>query len=126
MWFVARLLLKVVANTAALWFAQQFISGLSITPHTFPVLNSIHGLSPFWQTLLVSGVILTLLNIILRPVLTIISLPLTVITFGLWHIVINMAILGLAHWLLPELAISGFVALFLGSLFISIVNMIFK
>ncbi len=126
MWFVVWLLLKIVANAAALWLLQKFISGFSITPHAFPVLNAIHGFSPFWQTLIVGGMVLTLLNTILRPVLTIISLPLTIITFGLWHIVINMAILGLANWLLPELAISGFVSLFLGSLLISIVNIIFK
>lgn len=124
MWLVARLALKIIANAAALWLAQNFISGFSITPRAFPVLGAINGLSLFWQTIIAGGGVLMLLNLILRPVLNIISLPITAITFGLWHIVINMAILGLADWLLPELVISGFLSLFLGSIIIGIMNMI--
>lgn len=125
MWFVMKLVLRIAANAALFWVLQRFVSGFTVSPRAFPILDSIRGLAPFWQTLIVGGLVLTLLNMVLRPVLTIVSLPLTVITFGLWHIVINMAILGLANWLLPELAIGGFSALFIGSILLGIVNTVF-
>lgn len=54
-----------------------------------------------WVTLLFAAVVLTLLNSIAKPVLTILFLPITIVTLGLFSVVINVAMLWLATYLVP-------------------------
>lgn len=119
--FIGRLFLKTATNAGALWIAARFISGFEIDPRTFWGLDAL-PISPLIQTLIIGGIVLALLNLILRPILKFISFPVIFLTFGLFHIVINIAILYLADLWLAELVTTSFQALFMGSLFIGIVN----
>jgi putative membrane protein len=80
-----------------------------------------------WESTLLVGLILGLLNAILRPVLVLISLPVTVLTLGLFLLLINTALLGLTAWIAGkfddiQFAIDGFWSAFFGALVISVVS----
>ena len=71
------------------------------------------------RTLVGASVLLAFVNAVVRPVVVILTLPLTVLTLGLFLLVINAAMLGLVAWLLPGLSVSGFSSALLGSLIVS-------
>lgn len=99
---------KVFLNFLILFAASAYVPGFIFT-YTFP---SIVG----------AALLLTLLNLIVRPFVKIITFPLIWITFGFFNIVINIAILWLYDTLLPGLEIQTFFALFWISAIIAIVN----
>ena len=61
-----------------------------------------------WGSLLVGAAVLALANAILKPILTILTLPLIVVTLGLFYFVLNIAMLALAEWIAPRFSINGF------------------
>jgi putative membrane protein len=61
-----------------------------------------------WGSLLLGAAVLGLANAILKPILTILTLPLILITLGLFYFVLNIAMLALAEWVAPDFAIDGF------------------
>jgi putative membrane protein len=61
-----------------------------------------------WGPLLLGALVLTIGNAILKPILAILTLPLVIITFGLFYFVINVAMLALAEWIAPDFSIDGF------------------
>ena len=75
-------------------------------------------------TAIVAAAILGIINIVLRPVLLILTLPLTILTLGVFAFVINALMLLLVAYFVPGFVIDGFLWAFLGSLIISIVSWI--
>lgn len=71
---------------------------------------------------IIAAVILGLMNMIIRPVLIILTLPITILTLGLFALVINALIFLFAASFIDGFAVDGFLAAFLGSLFVSIVT----
>lgn len=65
---------------------------------------------------LVAALVLGLINTLVRPVLVFLTLPITVLTLGLFYLVLNALLFWLASALLPGFAIDGFVSALLGSL----------
>ena len=61
-----------------------------------------------WGSLLFGALILTIGNIIIKPILAILTLPLIIVTFGLAYFAINVLMLALAEWLTPRFSIDGF------------------
>jgi putative membrane protein len=61
-----------------------------------------------WGSLLLGAAVLGLANAILKPVLTILTFPLIVLTLGLFYFVLNVAMLALAEWIAPDFSINGF------------------
>ena len=59
-------------------------------------------------TLLIAAVLLGVVNAILRPILFILTLPLTIVTLGLFLLVLNAAMIGLVALILPGFSVSGF------------------
>ena len=103
--FLARLFLNGVALLVASWF----VPGLHIaTP----------------LAALVAGVFLGLVNALVRPVLLLLTLPLTLLTLGLFIFVINSACLGLTAYLVNGFSVDGFSSAFLGALVVSVVSWI--
>jgi putative membrane protein len=74
-----------------------------------------------WPALL-AGVVLGLVNALVRPVLVILTLPLTVVTLGLFLLVLNGLCLILTAWLVPGFDVDGLGAAVLGALVISVVS----
>lgn len=75
-----------------------------------------------WVTLALAALLLGLVNAVLKPVLIFLTLPISILTLGLFLIVLNAAMLGLVAWLLPGFAIDGPVPAVLGWLIITAVG----
>ena len=73
---------------------------------------------------LAAGALLGLVNALVRPVLFILTLPLTLLTLGLFIFVLNAICLALAAALVPGFSISGFWAAVFGALLVSVVSWI--
>ena len=112
---MGRFLLRAAVAALGLWLATELIPGFAIA-------------SP--GTLLLAALLLGVCNALVRPVLVILTLPITVLTLGLFLLVVNAAVLGLVALLLPGFAIAGFLPALLGSLVISVIgwigSMLFK
>ena len=85
----------------------KFINGISV--------------NPMWVVLIV-GACLTIFNMFIKPIITILTLPLTIITLGLFSLVIN----GLLFWFLGTVvkgfSVANFTAAFFGALIVSIIS----
>ena len=92
---MTKFLIRAVIAALGLWIATQLVNGLSITD---PI------------TLLLAAVLLGVVNAFVRPILVILTLPISILTLGLFLLVINAGMLGLVALLLPNFTISGFFA----------------
>jgi len=88
-------------------------------PYIFP---SIHVDS--FVTALVAALVLGLINALIRPVLVLLTLPVTVLTLGLFLFVINALMFYFAAQLLEGLNVTGFVAALIGSLLYSLCGLV--
>jgi putative membrane protein len=61
-----------------------------------------------WGPLLIGAAVLGIANTIIKPILTLLTLPLVIITLGLALFAINVAMLALAEWIAPDFSIDGF------------------
>jgi putative membrane protein len=61
-----------------------------------------------WGPLLIGAAVFGLANAIVKPVLTVVTFPLIVLTLGLFYFALNMLMLALAEWVTPDFTISGF------------------
>lgn len=105
----ALFLLRWVANSFGLWLASRVLSG------------SFSDTGATAATFLLAGLVLSILNSILRPIIVVLSLPAIVLTLGLFTLVVNGIIVYVALKLVPGLDIS-FVASILTGLLISLIN----
>lgn len=88
-----RLIAAWAINVAALWVAQDLFDGVHI-----------HGRSAY----LIGAGVLGIANAVLKPILTVLTLPLVLVTFGFFLLVINIAMVALAAWVTPHFSIHGF------------------
>ena len=61
-----------------------------------------------WGPLLIGAAVLGFANWIVKPILAILTLPLIIVTLGLFYFAINVAMLALAEWIAPDFSIDGF------------------
>ncbi|WP_426955889.1 phage holin family protein [Muricoccus radiodurans] len=108
------------------WDTVNFLIRTAITAVAFFVAASlVRGIYfPNALNLIVAAIIFGLVNAVIRPVIALLSLPLTIITLGLFTLVINAAMLGLTALLMPGMRISGFWAAFFGAIVVSLVSWI--
>lgn len=76
-------------------------------------------------TLIIAGLILGLINFFIRPIIMIISSPIIAISLGFFVLIINIGLLWLLEYFVPELTINGFWAYFWGVVTISAINIVF-
>jgi putative membrane protein len=100
-------LVRLVVNAAALWVAAQLVPGIAVS-----------GFTP----LLFAALVLGLINAIVRPILIILTLPLTLLTLGLFIFVLNAFCLWLTSRIVPGFQVQTFGAALLGALVVSIVS----
>ncbi len=86
-------LLRAAITALALWVASQLLGGLQFTSN---------------GQLLLAAVLLGVVNAVVRPVAFVLTLPITVITLGLFLLVLNAAMIGLVALIVPGFTISGF------------------
>jgi putative membrane protein len=106
------LILQIIAGILGIFLGTRFIPGVSL--EIIPGQSSLFGIefTASWQILLLVGSVLGLINFFIKPVLKMITLPLRILTFGLFSLVINMLIIWTVDILFPELIISGIIPLF--------------
>ena len=75
-----------------------------------------------WWPLLLGAAVLGLANTIIKPILTLLTLPLVIVTLGLFYFVINVLMLALAEWIAPDFSIDGFWTYVGATIVVSIVN----
>ena len=107
------LLIRWLILAAAVWVAAAIIPGIHL-----------EGI----KSTLVVAAVLGLLNLYLRPIIFLLSLPFTIITLGFFIIVINAILLGLTDWLVDlfggiEFGVDGILAALFGAIIISLVSM---
>jgi putative membrane protein len=107
-----RLAITWVFNTIALFVATWLLSGLS------------YGND--WWALLISGLVFTLVNFFLKPVLAILSIPFIIVTLGIFYFLINVLMLYLTHWIVPQFTIASFWWAALAAIIISAVNWLLR
>ena len=95
-------------NTIALFVATWLLSGLS------------YGSD--WWALLVAALVFTAVNVFLKPVLAILSIPFIIVTFGIFYFLINVLMLYLTHWIVPQFTIASFWWAALAAIIVSAVN----
>jgi putative membrane protein len=79
-----------------------------------------------WQAALIGSIVLALANTLLKPVLFILTLPFTILTLGLFLLVLNALMLWITARLVPGMHVHGFVTTLLASIALSLVGMIWK
>lgn len=103
---------RLLINAAALWAATRITPGISFDGD--------------WRTLLVVALIFGVLNVSVRPLLWFMTLPLLIVTLGLFTFVLNALMLWLtgtvSEWLGLGFHVGGFGAAFLGALVVSVVS----
>ena len=100
-------ILRVLINAGALALAARFVPGIYLAN---------------WRSALLAGLVLGLVNALVRPVLVILTFPLTLVTLGLFLLVLNAFCVALTAWLVPGFDVRGFVPAVLASLIVSVVS----
>ena len=75
-----------------------------------------------WGAALLAALVLGVVNAVVRPILVMLTLPLTIVTLGLFLFVVNALMLQLASYFVPGFKVAGFGAALLGSLLLTILN----
>ncbi len=102
---MAGFLIRILVVALGLWLASELVPGIEI-----------HGA---W-TLLGCALLLGIVNATVRPLLVILTLPITVITLGLFLLVVNAATLGLVAWMFDGFTIAGFWPALFGAIVVSV------
>ena len=102
---MAGFLLRLTISALGLWLAARLVPGMQI-----------HGAG----TLIGAAFLLGAVNAFVRPALVVLTLPFTVLTLGLFLLVVNAAMLGLVAWLLDGFRLASFGSALLGSIIVSL------
>lgn len=107
-----KFILNWLLSTLAIVIAAYIINGFSA---------GAVAISSVWAAL-IAALILGIVNALIKPILHIISLPITILTLGLFALVINTLMVLLVDWLTPGFSLSGFWIAFIFSIVLSIVS----
>jgi len=75
-----------------------------------------------WGAAFLGAVVMGLVNALVRPVMVILTIPVTLLTFGLFLLVVNALMLWLVATIVPGVKVKGFVPALLGSIVLSVLN----
>ncbi len=106
-----QLLIKLLLNGLAVYALAAILPGITV--------------DNFWQAIIVA-VVLAVLNTLLKPLLVILTIPITVFTLGLFLLVIDALILWLAGSMLDGFAVDGFWWALLGSLILALITSVLE
>jgi putative membrane protein len=102
-------LMRAAVVAIGLWVATRSVAGVGIdTP----------------ATLLLAGVLLGVVNAVVRPIAIVLTLPMTVATLGLFLLVINAGMVALVAWMLPGMHVAGFWSALWTAVIVGLVSML--
>ncbi len=102
---------SIIVLSLAWFVAVEVVPGVAITDTTQVIL---------------AGIVLAILNAFVRPLLVFLTLPITILTLGLFLRVINVSLVMMTAWLLPGLTIATWFAALLTSLILTVVTLLFR
>lgn len=106
---MTKLVVHLLVSALLLWLVSQFVQGIYI-----------HG----YGSALLAAAVLGLVNFLVRPILVLITLPITILTLGLFLIVINALMLMLTSSLVPGFHVAGIGAAIVGGLLLGLFNLL--
>jgi len=106
-----RVILRWVGLSCAVWVTSQILPGVVVSP---------------FSVAFIVGACLTLFNMVIKPILSILTLPLNLLTFGLFSLVINSAIFWYLGTLVTGFTVDKFSTAFIGAILVSVINWLFK
>ena len=98
---------RLVITGLGLWAAETIVPGVRIDG---------------WGNLVLAALLLGIVNAVIRPIILILTLPLTILTLGLFILVVNGISLSLVAWLMPSFSLSGLGAAILGSIVVGLTS----
>lgn len=98
---------RLVITALGLWAAATIVPGVTITG---------------WRALIVAALLLGIVNAVIRPIILILTLPLTVLTLGLFVFVVNGISLGVVAWLVPGFELAGLWSATLGAIVVGLTS----
>lgn len=99
--------IRLLITALGLWVADRLLGGITITGT---------------GSLIISALLLGIVNAVIRPVLLILTLPLTVLTLGLFILIVNGISLKIAAWLVPGFDIGGLWSATLGAIIVGVTS----
>lgn len=113
-----KLLVRSLVNALGLWACVELLRGITLI-----------GSSDYvWLYYLLAGVILAVVNVLVRPIVMIFSIPFYVVTLGLFFIVVNALMLGLTSWITGffdvGIHVNGFMWALIGGIVVGIINVV--
>jgi putative membrane protein len=90
-----KLIVRAIFGALGLWLAWTFVPGVVFTDNA---------------SLILAMLLLGVVNVFVRPIVFVLTLPLTVLTLGLFLLIVNAAMIGLVAWALPGFQVHGLVA----------------
>ncbi|QSV46714.1 phage holin family protein [Geobacter benzoatilyticus] len=103
------LVLKLIINAVALFAVVRLVPGITVAGT---------------GNLFISALVLGFLNAVLRPVISFFALPVTVLTLGLFTLVVNAAVFAIAAWIVPGFGVAGVGSAILGALAFSVISFV--
>lgn len=100
---------RAVIVALGLWLATVWVSGVFIDGPT---------------TLILAGVLLGIVNAVVRPIAVLLTLPITIVTLGFFMLVINAGMVALVAWMLPGMQLAGFWSAFWTAVLVSAVSIV--
>src|SRR5260221_8866053 len=92
---MVRFILRALVSALGFWLAAKIVSGVHVDN---------------WQSLVLAGLALGIANAFVRHILTFFTLPLTIVTRGLFLIVVNALMVKLVDWIIPGIRVEGLLA----------------
>jgi putative membrane protein len=102
-------ILTWIGNSVAIWLVAYFFDSVALSS---------------WQTAFVAGLVLAIVNAIVKPILVILTLPITVVTLGLFYFVVTAICLVITSKVVDGFAVNGFFMTIIASIVISIFSAI--
>jgi putative membrane protein len=107
-----RILLQIITNAVGVWIASEIVPGVVYSGDLL--------------YLLLAGVVIGLINLLVKPIVSFFSFPLILLTLGLFYLLINGFLFWLAAQLLSGLTVNGCMPAILGGLIIAAGNWLFR
>jgi putative membrane protein len=101
-------ILKFFGTAAAVFLTVELVPGISV--------------SGGWTTIALVALVWSVITMVIRPVLQLLTLPITIITFGLFAFVLNALLFWAMELVVPGFDVAGFVPALLGAVVLSFVN----
>jgi putative membrane protein len=107
-----RFLITWAFNVAALWVAAELLDGVRV------------GGDQAWVTFVLAGLVFSLVNMVVKPIVAILAIPLIIVTLGIAYFLVNVLMVFLTSWIVDDFHVEGFWAGVGAAIVVWIVNLL--